>query len=116
MAWGARAIMNTQSSPYYLDLIGNRQGHLYEDQKKFDKFIKFLNKNVLPWLRDAAGRYFSTSDTKMFIRHYEYEGKVVVVQMTPNGSCGYMYISCSLVEVDADIPAEEYSDESKKAG
>jgi|TARA_Y100000034_G_scaffold123070_1_gene169377 hypothetical protein len=115
MAWGARAILDTRSFPYYLDLLRDRQGHLYEDQKKFDAFIKFLNDNVLPWIREAAGRYFTASDTKKFVRYYEYEGKVIVVQMTPNGSCGYMYISCSLVDVGADIPEEEYPEEAKVA-
>jgi hypothetical protein len=70
----------------------------------------------MPWIKKAATTCFRGSDTKLFTRHYEYEGKVIVVRMTPNGSCGYMYISCSLVEANAEnIPAEEFPEETKAA-
>lgn len=116
MAWGARAILDMRSFPYFLAVLPDRQGHLYEDQNKFDAFIDFLNKNVLSWIKKAATTCFRGSDTNVFIRHYEYEGKVIVVQMTPNGSCGYVYIACSLVEANAEnLPAEEFPESTTAA-
>jgi hypothetical protein len=115
MAWGARAILDMRSFPYYLDLLHDRQGFVYEDQKEFDAFIKFLNKKIMPWIKKAATTCFQGSDNNVYTRHYEYEGKVIVAQLSPNGSCGYMYIACSLVEANADLPAEEYDISTKAA-
>jgi len=114
MAWGARAILDTRCSPYALDILGDRQAGFFDDsaegEAKFNEFSSFLNKTVLPWMRSAAGKYFLTSDTKVFVRHYEFNGKVIVAQMTPRASYGYMYIACSLVEADSELPAEDYAD------
>jgi len=117
MAWGARAILDMRSFPYFLDILHDRQGWLFkeEDKKKSDAFIEFLNKKVLPWIKKAATTCFRGNDTKMFTRHYEYDGKIIVAQLTPNGSCGYMYIACSLVEANENLPAEEFDASTKAA-
>lgn len=112
MAWGTIAIFNESGV-----LMGGNRQEKFTDSKKYDMFAKFIDNNILPSIKKTAESNFLkflSADTnnfmsanKTYTQHYEYEGKVIVLQM--RGSWR-LSIVCSLVESDSNIPAENYND------
>jgi len=101
MAWGARAIFERGE----LDFLPNRQGFKHSGEQSVKPFIRFVNKKVIPWMRRAA-RLLSSDSSRTFTKHFDFEGQVVVVVMSPRASYGYLYVAVSLVPASC-APAED---------
>lgn len=101
LAWGARAIFERGE----LDFLFDRQGFKHDDEESIKPFLRFINKKIIPWLRRAA-RLLSSDSSRTFVKHFDHDGQVAVVVMSPRASYGYMYVAVSLVPPSA-APAED---------
>lgn len=110
MAWGARCIFNPTRAPKTpLGLLHDRQDqqHGPDDAKAFAKFVKHVERKVMPKVQKIA-TFLDTDSDEVFVRHYEWAADptlVIVAQGSPRASYGYLYLSVSLVAKDK-APAE----------
>lgn len=101
MAWGARAIFERGE----LDFLPDRQGFKHEGEESIKAFVRFVNKKIIPWMRRAA-RLLSSNSSRTFTKHFDFDGQVVVVVMSPRASYGYIYIAVSLVPASVAPPED----------
>ena len=120
-AWGARAIFKPHlDSP--LDLLPDRQGYMVDceklrddwpsDRKKqyekrWEDFRNLLKKAEAVEKLQEISKNFNSDSKDKFVRRFPCaeEGMVLVAQGSPNASCGYFYLSVSLVE-EKDAPED----------
>lgn len=105
MAWGARAIFHPSlSNP--LDILPDRQGCDNPSGLPQADFRHVINEVVLPEARKIA-QHFTPDSSDHFVTHYlhpKFPEHVVVAYGSPGASCGYFYVSVSLVPRAADVP------------
>ena len=106
-AWGCRAIFQPRNEQRPLDILWDRQGHYYpgisddsDGGPLYQLFLDAVTATILPELQ-AIAHWFEGNSNDVFCKHFPYphDPKLVMVATgSPNSSCGYFYISVSLVD------------------
>ena len=88
----------------------------YKNADMFGAFDEFIRTNIIPKIKRTAEknfRNFFQSEKNNFIsarqtytKHFQYEGKTIIFQMS--GSYNNLCVVCSLVDMTADLPAENH--------
>jgi hypothetical protein len=90
IAWGARAIFKPVSRNPMIDLLWDRQD-AFGDKAEREDLVEWVRARGLPWLEaeldNKAG--FGTSMSHEVFRHEEGD---YVIEASPQGSGGYLYI------------------------
>lgn len=119
MAWGCRAIFKPSHGKNCLDILPDRQGRDYPDDKEevFKAFCGVINVHVLPKVAEIV-RHFDPMDREKFVRRFPCPtgpDKLIVAMGSPSGSGGYFYLSVSWVDAakapeDVKMPWELYEE------
>lgn len=96
--WGARAILARSE----IDLLPDRQSVVLDEPlSKADRaFMDWVNKKGLPWLRKHVRSSGLCPDSYARLK---FEDGRFVIEATPNGSYGYLYIGAAELN-QAEVP------------